>query len=165
MIRKILLLLLAVLVLIQFIRPAKNLSVTMSGNDITTHMVIPGDVLDIFKKSCYDCHSNNTIYPWYFHIQPVAWWMQDHVNEGRKELNFSEFASYSPKKQYHKMRGIAEQIRNGEMPLDSYLWIHKDAILSDAQKTKILAWADSSGASIKRQYNIPDDPERNIKRN
>jgi hypothetical protein len=159
MIKKIIALFLFILVLIQFFRPKKNNSISTSSFDINSQYPVPDNLKEILKKSCNDCHSDNTIYPWYFAIQPVAWWMQDHVNEGKRELNFSEFASYSPKEQFHKMKSIVKQIKEGEMPLDSYLWIHKDSKLSEYQNALIMKWADSLGMSIKTIHNLPDEPQ------
>ena len=155
MIKKIFLVLLVVLILIQIIRPEKNISSATSPNDISAHFNVPAGVLNILKRSCYDCHSNNTVYPWYNNIQPVAWWLADHVKEGKKEINFSEFAAYSPKKQSHTLASVVGQIKKGEMPMDSYLWIHKDAKMNDEQKNAVMAWADSLQKSIVAKYNLP----------
>src|SRR4051812_6460773 len=97
MIRRILLLLLAVLVIIQFFQPEKNENNDMTGqsNDISSAMLVPDTVQAMLERSCYDCHSNNTKYPWYAEVQPVGWWLSHHVNEGKKELNFDEFATYN----------------------------------------------------------------------
>jgi len=159
MLRKILLVLFAILIVIQFIRPEKNNSTTASLNDITKHYAVPDEVVNILKQSCYDCHSNHTVYPWYFSIQPVAWWMQNHVDDGKREINFSEFNSYPPKRQSHKLHSIVEQIKRDEMPLDSYLWIHKYAKLNEDQKKAIINWADSLQQVIIRKNNLPAETE------
>ena len=153
------LLLLLVFIVIQFFRPAKNISSGISANDVTTKYTIPEDVQTALKTACYDCHSNNTKYPWYNNIQPVAWWLADHVNEGKRELNFSEFASYKIGRQYRKLDEVNKQIKEGEMPLSSYTLIHKDAILSDQQKLSIANWVTSVRDSIKAHY-----PEDSLKR-
>ena len=139
--KKILLFLLFVLVVIQFIRPSENHSSSLSKNDITLHYPVPDTVLAILKTSCYDCHSNNTRYPWYNRVQPVAWWLNSHVREGKRELNFSEFASYPLVKQAKKLKNTVKQVKGGGMPLDSYLWIHKDAKLTAEEKETLLSWA------------------------
>ncbi len=159
MIKKILLGLLVILIVIQFFRSKKNLSSEISQNDITLHFNLPENVETILKKSCYDCHSNNTVYPWYNNVEPVGWWLSNHVNDGKRELNFSEFASYPAKKQYRKLRTTIEQIKKDEMPLNSYLWIHKDAILTNDQKTILSNWADSLSKEIKTKNNLPDEPK------
>jgi hypothetical protein len=128
--RKILLGLLLLLVAIQFVRPTKNQSTGISVNDISKGYKVPENVNEVLKKACNDCHSNNTVYPWYNKIQPVAWWLAGHIDEGKTELNFSEFVSYSPKKQHHKLEEVIESVKEGHMPIKSYTWIHKNAILN-----------------------------------
>ena len=147
--------LLLVFVIIQFIRPAKNKSVGISNTDITKLYPVPDDVQSILKTSCYDCHSNNTVYPWYNNIQPVTWWLNNHIQEGKRDLNFSEFAAYRIRRQYVKLEQINALVKKDEMPLDSYLWIHKDAKLNDLQKMAIANWTTSLRDSIKAKY--PDD--------
>jgi hypothetical protein len=159
MVKKILLVLSMIFIIIQFFRPAKNLSDAVSQNDITLHFSLSENVQTILKKSCYDCHSNNTVYPWYNNVQPVALWLSNHVNDGKRELNFSEFASYAAKKQYRKLKTIIETIKKSEMPLNTYLWIHKDAILTNDQQTILSNWADSLSKEIKMKNNLPDEPE------
>jgi hypothetical protein len=133
--------LLAVLVIIQFIHPTRNTSVTESPNEISKYYEVPADIHRVLKKSCYDCHSNNTVYPWYTNIQPVGWWLQSHVNDGKGELNFDEFGTYELKKAKHKFEEIEEVIREGEMPLGSYTLIHRDSKLTAEQSASIAAWA------------------------
>ena len=88
----------------------------------------------MIKSACYDCHSNETVYPWYAKVQPFGWFLKDHIDEGRRELNFSTFASYEPRRQAKKLDEAAEQIENGGMPLESYTLIHKEAKLTAEQK-------------------------------
>ncbi len=144
--------LLLAFVVIQFFRPAKNKAEVISNNDISKLYPVPEDVQSILKTSCYDCHSNNTVYPWYAEIQPAAWWLADHIKEGKKELDFSEFASYRIGRQYRKFEEINKEVKEGEMPLDEYLWIHKAAKLSDQQKLTIATWATSIRDTIKANY-------------
>lgn len=144
--------LLLAFIVIQFFRPAKNRSEGVSANDITKVYAVPENVQAILKTSCYDCHSNNTVYPWYSQIQPVAWWLNNHIQEGKRELNFSEFASYRIGRQYRKLNEVNEQVKGGEMPLDSYLWIHKDAKLDEQQKLTLANWVTSVRDSIKAHY-------------
>lgn len=139
-------------IVIQFIRPAKNKSEGISNNDITKVYPVPENVQAILKTSCYDCHSNNTVYPWYSQIQPVAWWLNNHIEEGKRELNFSEFASYRIGRQYRKLDEVNKQVKEDEMPLDSYLWIHKNAKLDEQQKLTLANWVTSVRDSIKAHY-------------
>ncbi len=150
--KRFLLLLLLVFIAIQFFRPAKNISAGVSANDITTKYAVPQDVQAILKTSCNDCHSNNTVYPWYSNIQPVAWWLDDHIKEGKKGLNFSEFASYRIGRQYKKLEEINKQVKEGEMPLESYTLIHGNAKLSQQQKLSLATWVVALRDSIKAQY-------------
>jgi len=145
--KKIGLILFAAFIIIQFFRPERNEGKTILPTDITYVAAVPQDVQIVLSRSCYDCHSNNTAYPWYMNIQPVAWYLADHVKEGKRELNFSEFGSYKPKKQLHKLQEIVKEVREGEMPLSSYTLIHGDAKLSDAEKNRVIAWADSLAAT------------------
>jgi len=119
---------------------------------IETSHKVPEDVAAILKTSCYDCHSNHTSYPWYANIQPVSKWLGEHVNEGKGELNFSEFGIYSLRRQYHKLEEIAEQVEENEMPLSSYTLIHSDASLSEAQKKTLSSWVKSLRDSFKLVY-------------
>ncbi len=133
--------LLAVLIIIQFFRPERNISEIPSENDIRVQHPLPGNVERILKRACYDCHSNNTNYPWYANIQPIGWWLQDHVDEGKRELNFSEFATYSAKKADHKLDEVIELVEEKEMPLESYTLIHKEAVLTADETETLINWA------------------------
>lgn len=144
--------LLVVFIIIQFFRPQKNQAEGISPNDITKLYAVPQDVQLILKTSCYDCHSNNTIYPWYSNVQPFAWWLKKHIDDGKKHLNFSEFASYPIRRQYKKMEETNEEVKEGKMPLNSYLWVHKDAILNDQQKLAIANWVTAVRDTIKANY-------------
>jgi len=144
MVKKILLSLLVILVLLQLIRPAKNNSNAPAPGDISQVVVVPADVQALLKKACYDCHSNNTYYPWYANIQPVGLYLAHHIEEGKDELNFNEFGDYSAKRQRNKLKGIAEQIQDGAMPLSSYTLLHKAARLTAAEKTAIIQWVENT---------------------
>lgn len=143
--------LLAALIVIQFFRPAKNNSGDLT-NDITKKYPVPESVQSIIKTSCYDCHSNNTAYPWYAQIQPVAWWLADHIKEGKGELNFNNFTTRKIAIQNKKFNEIIEQVKEGEMPLSSYTLIHRNAILSDVQKKDLMDWAGAMMDTLKANY-------------
>ncbi|MFI5152318.1 MAG: heme-binding domain-containing protein [Chitinophagales bacterium] len=153
--RKILLILVVLLILIQFIRPERNSSGTISPNDIASKYTVPDSVMNILKVSCYDCHSNHTTYPWYSNIQPVGWWMQKHVNDGKRHANYAEFGSYNAKRQAHVLHDTMEQLKRSEMPLNSYLWIHTDASLNETQKQTLILWADSLRRLIVQANHLP----------
>lgn len=153
MLKKILLGLLAVFVVIQFIRPEKNES-NDETNAVSTKFKVPEDVAAILKVACNDCHSNKTEYPWYANIQPVASWLAHHVEEGTHELNFSTLASRKVAIQNHKFEEIIEQVEKKEMPLPSYtyLGLHAAANLTDAQRQTLIQWAKTNMDSLKAQY-------------
>ena len=137
--KKILFGVLVVFILIQFIRPEKNVSEDAT-NAITTVMQVPDEVKEIIKTSCADCHSNNTKYPWYSEISPVSWYLAQHVNEGKEHLNFSEWAAYNKDQKKHILKDLEEELKEHEMPLKSYLIIHKDAKLTENQYITLLNW-------------------------
>lgn len=128
------------LVGIQFIHPKKNDGNADTPQDITHYVQVPDDVMHVLKSSCYDCHSNHTNYPWYSNVNPVGWWLNSHINEGKSELNFSDFSTYDKKKIDHKLEEMAEQIQEGHMPLPAYTWLHTDAKLSEQEVKLIVEW-------------------------
>ncbi len=132
-----------VFIIIQFFRPEKNISDQPSVNAIEKHYEVPENVDALLRASCYDCHSNNTVYPIYNNIQPVAWWLADHVNEGKEDLNFDEFNAYTDKKKKKKLSKIIKTIEEGEMPLTSYTLIHTKTKLSQEQQNAIKDWAET----------------------
>ena len=139
--------LLVLLFIIQFFHPQKNLSNDMS-NDLSKKFPLPDTIRQILKTSCYDCHSNNTRYPWYINIQPLAQMMTRHIKKGKEELHFSEFGSYTHRRQISKLKGIANSINDDIMPLSSYKMMHKNATLSRSDKTIIMAWTQKTVDSI-----------------
>jgi hypothetical protein len=152
MIKRILLFLLVILVVIQFIHPAKNISNGDQPNNIAKAYNVPADVKIILDKACMDCHSNNTRYPWYSKIQPVDWWLTKHINEGKRGFNFDEYTNKSLRYQFNKMGDVTELVKKNDMPLDSYTWIHKDAILNDQEKTALINWSEGIRNEMKAKY-------------
>ncbi len=150
--KTVLIVLLVIFAIIQFFKPPKNISTMHSINNITSVLAVPPDVEKTLKQSCYDCHSNTTRYPWYANIQPVTWWLDHHINEGKRELNFSEFKSYKIYRQHKKLEEIAEEVETGEMPLDSYTLIHRNANLNEQQKNMIISWSKSAIKQLKINY-------------
>jgi len=146
--QKILAILLLAFLAAQAIRPAKNNGSPSGPKDISTVVAVPDSVMTALKRSCYDCHSNHSDYPWWDQIAPVSWWITNHINEGKRKLNFTEFDSYPAKKQAKKLDETAELVEKGEMPLSSYLWMHADAKLSEAQKKMIVDWARAAEKTI-----------------
>lgn len=141
-----------ILISIQFVRPEKNAGEEIAENQITAHYQVPGDVQQVLKVSCYDCHSNTTEYPWYSEIQPVAWMLNGHIVEGKKELNFSDFSAYPAYRRYKKFKEISREVKGGDMPLFSYTIIHRDALLSDNQKLLLENWTINAMKEMEAQY-------------
>ncbi len=154
MFRKIMLVLLAALVIIQFIHPKKNKAEGPQSNYIGNTFAIPADVKNILAKACNDCHSNNTRYPWYANFQPVHWWLNKHIKKGKKGINFDEYIHKSLRYQYHKMEEVIDEVKEGKMPLNSYTWTHKEAKLTLEEKAKITGWAQSVMDTLKAKYPI-----------
>lgn len=151
--KKILLwILLLIAVLIQFYRPARNISASAQPYDITTAYNTPAEVKDILKRACNDCHSNNTVYPWYAEIQPVAWWMNKHVADGKRHLNFDEFTNNRISRQYKKLGESTEMVNEGEMPLSSYTIIHSNARLTASEKKLFSDWCEGIRSMMKEKY-------------
>jgi len=134
---------------IQFFQPDRNETLESLPTDLMNYAQPSEEVQLILKKACYDCHSNNTTYPLYSYIQPVGWWINHHIQEGKEHLNFSEFGSYPPKKVVHKLEEIVESQETHWMPMDSYTWIHAEARLTEKERTALVAWAQSSIDSLK----------------
>ncbi|MBK5208863.1 MAG: heme-binding domain-containing protein [Flavobacteriaceae bacterium] len=135
---------------IQFIPTTRNQSVLTLQTDFNNTFEVPNNVQQILKISCYDCHSNNTNYPWYNKIQPASWLLENHIKEGKKELNFSEFGTYSKRRQKSKLKAVINQIKDDEMPLYSYTLIHKDAKLSERNKKDLIDWLSKQKDSIEK---------------
>ena len=150
--RRILLIIIIILIAIQFIRPAKNQSNDVLTSEISHVYTVPQNVSVILKKACNDCHTNNTVYPWYAQIQPVAWWLNHHIEEGKDELNFNEFGAYAVPRQYHKLEEVVEQVKEGEMPIWSYTLIHTNAKLTDEEKQTLINWAQGIRNTMKAKY-------------
>ena len=134
------------LVAIQFVRPDKTNPPTDPAATLEATTSTPPEVAAILARSCADCHSNNTYYPWYAQVSPVSWWLRNHINEGRRELNISEFGTYNDKKKGRKLHEVCEQVQQKEMPLPSYLWIHRDAALTDNDIRVLCDWAEGERA-------------------
>lgn len=142
--KKILIIGLVIFLLMQLYQPARNKdNGALLPSHITKLYHVPDSVQVIFAATCYDCHSNNTRYPWYSYIQPARFMMERHIRNGKKDLNFSEFGNYSKRRQESKFESIIKQVRAGEMPLTSYTILHKNSKLTSKQKETVINWIDS----------------------
>ncbi|MBS1511684.1 MAG: heme-binding domain-containing protein [Bacteroidetes bacterium] len=146
--KKIVWTLLIVFIAMQFVQPVHNKSEQVLATDFTKIYPVPDSIQLILKRACYDCHSNNSNYPWYSNIQPVAWMMARHISNGKDKLNFSDFGSYTNRRQISKLKGIANQIKDDEMPIASYKLMHPKARLLEAEKEMIMNWMNATADSL-----------------
>ncbi|NMH24265.1 heme-binding domain-containing protein [Flavobacterium solisilvae] len=143
--KKIALVFFLVFIAIQFYQPKQNISNSFDiGKNFANNYKVPPTVLNSLQKACYDCHSNNTKYLWYDYIQPARMFVEDHIKNGKEQLNFNEFASYSNRKQQSKLEAISKEVKSGDMPLSSYTLLHHDAKLTKQEKEAIIAWINKT---------------------
>ncbi|MCK8522714.1 heme-binding domain-containing protein [Aquimarina sp. D1M17] len=147
-IKKVGLVLVIALVVMQFIRPDKNESGYESVAFFEKETQPTAELQTILKDKCYDCHSNQTVYPWYSNIAPVSYWISHHVEEGKEHFNVSDWDSYSVKKKDHKLEELVEEVEEGEMPLDSYTWLHGN--LTEDEKNVLIDWVNR----VRKQYSV-----------
>jgi hypothetical protein len=126
---------------------------------VTSLLTTPAPVQAVLSRSCYDCHSNETRWPWYAEVAPVAWFVVDHVREGRAKLNFSTAGQLPDAKQAKLPRKCWHQVEKGEMPLSSYLWIHRGARLTEADRAAVRDWAASAPPAGPGDSGGPSAPE------
>ena len=141
--------LLILLVGLQFIPIRSNQSSAVTSTHFVKTFKVPADVENILSVSCYNCHSNNTNYPWYSRVQPVGLFLESHINKGKEELNFNEFGNYSIRKQKSKLKSMISQVEKDEMPLKSYTFIHRDARLSKDDKKALVNYFNSIQDSLR----------------
>lgn len=153
MLKKILIVLGIIFIALQFFRPDRNLSNDMK-NDISTRYPMPGEVAGILKEACYDCHSNKTEYPWYSYVQPLAWWINGHIVNGKRHINYSNFTNLPVANQNRRFEETINQVDKKDMPLQSYtyLGLHKKARLTDDQRRIIIDWARTQMDTLKATY-------------
>lgn len=132
----------------QFFRPARTNPPVVQAETLEAVTKLPENVNKIFERSCNDCHSNETVYPWYSNVSPFSWLLQKHIDEGRRELNVSVWATYGNQRKRRKLDEICEQVETGAMPHNQYLWIHREARLSDEDKRILCDWANAEKAKI-----------------
>lgn len=155
--KKLLLALIAFLVVIQFFRIDKTNPAVDKKTDFLVIKNTPENVATLIKNACYDCHSNESTYPWYTNVQPIAWFVKNHIDEGREELNFSTFGTYEVLKQARKLKKAAREVQEGEMPLSSYTLIHQNTKLTDEQTKTLEAYFTSMKELTMMQNNISED--------
>jgi len=145
----------ALLIVAQAIRPMNNRGSVAGPNHLSQLAPIPAEIDAILQRACYDCHSNATNYPWYANIQPVGWWLEQHVRDGKKHLNFSEFTTYPLKRATRRLEEVAEEVREHKMPLPSYTWMHPEAKLTDAEIDTLAGWAINTRRAVGAKLSTP----------
>lgn len=148
--------LIVVLVVIQFFRIDKTTEPINTAKDFIFVTNANPEVANILKVACYDCHSNQPVYPWYTNIAPFSWWVKHHIDEGSHHLNFSLWGEYKDKRKHHKLEECIELVEEGEMPMSSYTWMHKEAKLTDDQKLQLVAYFKG----LKDQIQLPQEEEK-----
>jgi len=134
---------LGLLVIIQFFRIDKDNPTVNPDMDFVVLSSASEDMRDLLRTSCYDCHSNETVYPWYSNVAPISWWVKDHINDARGHLNFSVWGEYEQKRKDHKLEEIVDEVKEHEMPLKSYLIAHSEAKLDDTKRDELINWVQS----------------------
>ncbi|HMZ45638.1 MAG TPA: heme-binding domain-containing protein [Chitinophagaceae bacterium] len=132
---------LAIIAVLQLFQPDRNISTENFKVELANHYSVPDSIESLLNTVCYDCHSNNTDYPWFVNIQPIGWYLQGKINKGKSKLNFSEFGSLFKEKAIEKLENIEEVMKKNTMPLTSYKWYNKNADLTIEQREMISKWA------------------------
>jgi hypothetical protein len=142
------LVLVAAFLVIQVFRIDRSNPPIVQAETLESTIAVPADVSQILVRSCNDCHTNSTVYPWYSNVQPVGWFLKDHIDDGKRHLNFSIFNTYAAKKKAKKLEEICEQVESKEMPLPSYLWIHRESALTESDTKALCDWAKGEASKI-----------------
>lgn len=145
------LLLIVTLIVLQFFRPEKNQGDIRQDNDLLLVASVPDTLAEILLNACYDCHSNHTEYPWYSRISPVSWYLYKHIQDGKEELNLSEYGVLDKAEKIGALSDIYDALEAGTMPLKSYLLIHQDARISQEEIDALLDWADQESLSLMKK--------------
>ena len=135
---------LAVIVIIQFIDSRLPQTAPPGPKELSVTEKMPSDVKELMSKACYDCHSMESRFPWYSHVAPVKWLVKSDILGGRRHVNFSDWGDYQDKQKVKKLDDIHEEVEKHDMPPSNYLLMHKEARLTDTDRQKIVAWADST---------------------
>jgi hypothetical protein len=138
-------------VALQFKQPERNNPAVNGAQTIEARAKLPSNVGAILQRACYDCHSNTTNWPWYSNVAPFSWVVSNHVNAGRKHLNFSLWATYNHRKMDGLLGEIAEVVKDSSMPLSSYTMLHPSAKLSDEDIKAICDWAEAENQRLASQ--------------
>lgn len=133
---------------VQFVRPERHNPPVEAGRSLESHVAVPAEVGSVLERACMDCHSNRTRWPWYSNVAPASWFVADHVSEGRSELNFSDWARYDPSEMGEVLEQVCREVKGGAMPLASYVVLHPEAKLSDADVRTLCDWSRVEGERL-----------------
>ncbi len=136
---------------LQLFRPDRTNPPIVEAETLEAATALPADVQAVLSRSCYDCHSHNTLFPWYSNVSPFSWFLADHIEEGRNEINFSVWNTYSEEKKIWKLEEICEQVESKAMPLPSYLWIHRDAVLEEQERKLLCQWTMAERGKLEQE--------------
>lgn len=141
--KKLLYILAGIFLLAQFIRPAKIAEPLDANTDLIAITKPSAEIAGMLRTSCYDCHSGQPRYPWYANITPVNWWLDHHIKEGREHFDATSWGKVENWSRDHQAKEAMEMMDEKEMPLQSYLWQHKDAKLNDVQYQQLYDWFET----------------------
>lgn len=133
---------------IQFYRPDRTNPPVVQAETLEATTVVPENVEAILKRSCNDCHTNATVYPWYSNVAPLSWGLAGHIEDGRRHLNYSVWATYDAKRKKRKLDETCDEVTNGSMPHNQYLWLHRGAKLSEDDKKILCDWTEAEKARL-----------------
>jgi hypothetical protein len=145
--RRLIVVLVILFAVAQVVGPARTNPASDPAKAITKTIPVPRDVQAILDRSCRDCHTNQTTWPWYAHVAPMSWGVIGHVNDGRGNMNFSDWPA-GPEEAGELLDKVCKEVKQGKMPLDQYLWLHDDARLSDAEKKRLCAWSSEAASKL-----------------
>jgi hypothetical protein len=137
--------------LAQFTNPTRTNRPVSPGDDLSATNAPPAEIAQLLRGACYNCHSDETQWPWYSRVAPVSWWVVDHVNSGRKRLNFSEWPHQDSQRAARKWNRISEEVSSGDMPLPSYTWVHPEARLTVEQRARLAKWAEQEAGRLQAE--------------
>ena len=135
-------------IVLQFFNPSLKNPPVEPGHDLLATNPPPAEVAELLHEACYDCHSQETRWPWYAHVAPVSWWLLDHLREGREKLNFSEWPHGDSYRMRKRLQHIGDVVEDRSMPLPSYTWMHPKARLTEEQRGRILKWAETEAKRL-----------------
>jgi acyl-CoA reductase-like NAD-dependent aldehyde dehydrogenase len=147
-IRRVALVLMLVGAAAQLVRPARTNPSVNPAHTVEAAGRVPPQIASVLRRSCFDCHSNETRWPWYSEVVPMSWGVANHVREGRAAMNFSEWGTYPARKRFALLEKLCDEVREGQMPLASYLWLHRDARLSEAEWKAVCDWSTDEADRI-----------------